>query len=722
MKILICHNNAKNGLAAIKHIQPAIPDGDLVFWEDMALEIRSSDADLFQCEQAWAPASPAETIARFNTPVSTTTDIIKNSKTPVPLKKPIIKIWCKGRNLLEEHYDLCIMFGWYGDGKFGGYRDIAYALGTCLRDAGTEVWNEESSMRGWMSKIGLTFLLAYNGCLVPDTLYAPDPAIALACLKPGKPYVVKDVAGTHGNHNYLTDDPVKILNALKGKRCVIQTFIPNTHDLRVICYGAQAVLVMERARKDDSTHLNNTSQGGNARWKEEIQDKLRATSHKIAKLSWCEMAGIDFVETKSGDESFDYWCLEVNVVPQLTSGFDVPTKMKALSETISNMKTRIDGENRTAKTEQQTEKLEFTEEFRDAYGRHMLESDPKCWYDPQTKDIKEAIQTIRSCTGMKDDKILLQHRDLLIDVLYTGHILGFTYKEYFTFHLGNRTIAERLTFISSRDNRMYNTVFNTDTSAVSALRNKYKAYNMLRAYYKRDMCLIDSDNKKSEFDEFCTKHAKFFIKPVDGGMGRGTAIMNISDYQGANGLFDALLKLRQDKKYDVLCEELIIQDDAMAMFHPKSVNSIRACVYLKSDNEPVLIYALFRAPKGNMIADNFGPGHMMADIDIDTGVINADAHDFDGNVHETHPDTGVKFRGFRIPMWAEMKTMLSEIAILFHGVRLQYWDLALSKDKGWMIIEGNTNGVTNLIQFTSQTGCRRELEKKLEWDLNHKKD
>ena len=55
-------------------------------------------------------------------------------------------------------------------------------------------------------------------------------------------------------------------------------------------------------------------------------------SEKICIIMNRQLAGIDFIPDSSSP--YGYSCLEVNAIPQLTSGYDVTTKMKKLSESI----------------------------------------------------------------------------------------------------------------------------------------------------------------------------------------------------------------------------------------------------------------------------------------------------------------------------------------------------------------------------------------------------
>lgn len=119
--------------------------------------------------------------------------------------------------------------------------------------------------------------------------------------------------------------------------------------------------------------------------------------------------------------------------------------------------------------------------------------------------------------------------------------------------------------------------------------------------------------------------------------------------------------------------------------------------------------------------DNGGTGGVLAAADIGTGTVYTDAADESGHVFPAHPDTGFVFKGFQIPRWEELKKMVLELAPALPGVPLIGWDAALSKNKGWQLIEGNECGMINLIQVPTKKGDRKQLEAAFEWDKHCKK-
>jgi glutathione synthase/RimK-type ligase-like ATP-grasp enzyme len=89
--------------------------------------------------------------------------------------------------------------------------------------------------------------------------------------------------------------------------------------------------VIERARRNDKTHLNNTSQGAPAKIVslETIPPELRRASTKAAKILEREIAGVDILQDKNTGL---WYCLEVNDGPQLASGSFIKEKNVAFAE------------------------------------------------------------------------------------------------------------------------------------------------------------------------------------------------------------------------------------------------------------------------------------------------------------------------------------------------------------------------------------------------------
>lgn len=77
--------------------------------------------------------------------------------------------------------------------------------------------------------------------------------------------------------------------------------------------------------------------------------------------------------------------------------------------------------------------------------------------------------------------------------------------------------------------------------------------------------------------------------------------------------------------------------------------------------------------------------------------------------------TDCQFKGFQVPRWEEAISTAKEAAMVLPKARLVGWDIALSREKGWQIIEGNSLGMFNVLQVGTQKGMRDDFEASIEW-------
>lgn len=347
----------------------------------------------------------------------------------------------------------------------------------------------------------------------------------------------------------------------------------------------------------------------------------------------------------------------------------------------------------------------LTEIFRDVWGNYMLD---RC---PDEPAVQGAVAAVKRFKGLEEVDTA-RWKDTIVDLMYSERVLGFRPYEYFSYELENKSIAERLAFIPQRYLlTYYYKVLNTSRENFSNLARKYLTYQILTPYFKRDMCSLQNDEEGGgDIFEFLQRHPRFIIKPNDGSLGKGVEIVNCEDYKSPEELFSFLRA-----KGSIVCDELIVCEDSIRAIHPQSVNSVRIFTCLRTDGEVTIVCAWLKAGLGGAVVDNAGAGGVVMAIDIETGIVYTDASDENGHVFPAHPDTGFVFKGFRIPRWEELKEMVSEIAPVFPGVPFIGWDVALSEDRGWQLIEGNSCGMVNTIQMATKTGFRREMEAAVEW-------
>ena len=255
------------------------------------------------------------------------------------IKTNAVRVLFNGENILEKGYKLAICMGWYKNGERSIYRDLAYAVAKAFDAVGIEYWNKEMGDQRSITKLSQMTIMALNGVNVPATRFSLSGKQLVLGLVEGKKYVVKAVAASRGCNNYCVSSLLEVEDIIDGSTLpfLVQEFIPNDHDLRVICFGGEPKLVLKRSRTSNDTHLNNTSQGGTAEWID-LDPALAENARKISKLLGREMGGIDFIEVENLDNGGKmYYCLEINAIPQLTSGTDVERKMAALIETVNGL-------------------------------------------------------------------------------------------------------------------------------------------------------------------------------------------------------------------------------------------------------------------------------------------------------------------------------------------------------------------------------------------------
>jgi len=113
----------------------------------------------------------------------------------------------------------------------------------------------------------------------------------------------------------------------EGKRYMLQEFIPNTGDYRLLVLGKKVLGVMKRSSQNKDEFRNNYSVGG----KVEVADlpvAVKEMAVRAAEICGLMVAGVDVMEKTPGD----YVVLEVNKGPQFSgfmkaTGIDVPKEI-----------------------------------------------------------------------------------------------------------------------------------------------------------------------------------------------------------------------------------------------------------------------------------------------------------------------------------------------------------------------------------------------------------
>ena len=224
-------------------------------------------------------------------------------------------------------------------------------------------------------------------------------------------------------------------------------------------------------------------------------------------------------------------------------------------------------------------------------------------------------------------------------------------------------------------------------------------------------------NRKMSYEDFRDRFGeatRIVYKPLNGHGGIGIEFFDIADHD---------LKELYDKIHELpvgLVESFVVQHPEMSRLAPNSVNTVRiVTVSAKANGHDILndffdiAYAAVRVGRGEAQLDNFSKGGFVAGVNKETGIVETCGVSVDGEIFDTHPDTGVTLKGFQIPMFREVLDFVTEMGKKIDGYI--GWDIAVS-ETGPMLIEANTNPGNRLLQMPympERKGMRYVMDKYL---------
>lgn len=307
--------------------------------------------------------------------------------------------------------------------------------------------------------------------------------------------------------------------------------------------------------------------------------------------------------------------------------------------------------------------------------------------------------------------------------IYDYWVYGCTVDEEFYLHLKDKTDAEKREYMVRQLRNIYVRHLNEDAGPerVQKLEDKYRLYQILKPYYKRDVIEIRTLDDLDVFTEFARKHKEFVVKPADFSFGIGVHKFSADEFGGDyKAAMESILAEGQaihdkhpSKVTRMVLEELIDQDESLAILHPNSVNGIRATAVRGKDGKIHIYHPWIKAGVGGTFVASAALDGFDAEIDEQTGVVITDGYQESGNVYKVHPDSGITIKGFQIPQWDELVSFVDEIMAALPGYNYVGWDLVLTPN-GWCVMEGNYSGEFTF-QLINGRGYRREFEDLIGW-------
>lgn len=349
-----------------------------------------------------------------------------------------------------------------------------------------------------------------------------------------------------------------------------------------------------------------------------------------------------------------------------------------------------------------------------------IDSGEKTYADIET-DIEEFRNIIRGLMTpvfrKKLEKIYYKGRDrdsntnveeIFVDMEVTRLLLRFSFVEYMAFHFDEKTFEDKRSYLSNKERiaalKQYN-----DEESCSMLDNKAECYKVLKDNFGRQQVYVEKEEDIEFFREFCRKKKSFVKKPLYKSMGRGVEAIKIDKETDLKALLSQIL----DESGSFAAEESIKQHRSMRAFNPSSVNTVRLETFFDG-KEVKIVDAFVKFGRGGSFVDNAGAGGVFVDVDPETGILRSDGYDEYGRVYKTHPGTGISFKGFKLKSWKKALKLAKSSGDKFPGVSFIGWDIAYTRWRKWIIVEGNakpqiicnqtSQGIGLKQKFLSETG------------------
>ena len=143
-----------------------------------------------------------------------------------------------------------------------------------------------------------------------------------------------------------------------------------------------------------------------------------------------------------------------------------------------------------------------------------------------------------------------------------------------------------------------------------------------------------------------------------------------------------------------LVSEVVEQAAYADELFPDAANTLRVLtMYDDQRGEPFVAAAAHRiGTRRSAPVDNFTNGGLAAGVDPESGRLTAGFQfPFSGSLdwHDTHPDTGAQIAGTTVPNWPAIRELLLEMAAALSHTPYIGWDLVVTGEGEFTVIEGN---------------------------------
>ena len=290
--------------------------------------------------------------------------------------------------------------------------------------------------------------------------------------------------------------------------------------------------------------------------------------------------------------------------------------------------------------------------------------------------IKYVINDMKTYSNIIESQEIKVYLDMMFCMIFYGA----SPSNYYYFDFYNASFKERKSFLTHRYNEKLIKKYNNKND-IWRLEDKYE-FEKEYSYYCKRKCIKNKNITYENFMKYFDEH-KIIYKSLRGGQGK-----NIKTYQvkkdNSKSIFKELINFPEG-----IIEEWIDQDAKMSSLYSNAINPIRIQT-IRLNGKVSIIVATLTIGNNTNIANASAANSIFGLVDITNGTVYTDGYDYNGNCYKEHPMSHIKIKGFVIPNWNDVISLVESIALKIPNLGYIGWDVAITPD-GACIIEGNND-------------------------------
>lgn len=200
-----------------------------------------------------------------------------------------------------------------------------------------------------------------------------------------------------------------------------------------------------------------------------------------------------------------------------------------------------------------------------------------------------------------------------------------------------------------------------------------------------------------------------FSKPVDGWCGDGAFrwTARAGGYAAPDGAHKTLSQLAEalrlaSRDGSTILQRCIANHPALVPISGMGLSTCRIITIKYPGASPQPALAVYRMPRGTLIADNFAAGGLAAPVDLARGTLGIGRYKSRPFIPvKEHPDSGHPIEGTALPFWQAALDLALSAHREFREMPAVGWDIAIT-EHGPVLVEGNGGWGVEMVQIAHQ--------------------